>query len=350
MATEINRIIEESTRKLLQSASPSVRYWLFHDIMGKDREDSVIQRTLAECERYPARIRLLRAMKEDGTWPVPNNTLHQDGAGSPASVDPTQATVYKNLLRLLHFVTGPDDDRVRVALERLLEGQSEDGCIRGPVTHGLPQPHYNGYGLYLLYGFYMEHDARVRRAADWLVSAQRKDGGWTMPYLQDVRYLDEYKQLAMDEFVRLMSTDDKNRHDPQTVQNIPSCHWTTMMVLWGLGDLPANRGSRCVQRGADFLLSRFFQKNPHSNFYESRDNWTTLKYPSSRCSGLAALEILTKVGKGPDDPAMDRPIKWLISQRYRDGLWTESNRPHMERDQWLTLGALECLNRYAEKL
>lgn len=344
--SDISRIIDESCRRLLQSSSPSVRYWLLTDIQGKGREDSIVQRTLTDCERYPARMKLLRTMKEDGTWPAQNGVRHRDGTEPRGSTDQIQATVYRNLLGLLHFVTGPDDGGVRRALERLLEGQTEEGHLRGPMAHGLPQPHYDGYALYILFGFYMEHDARVKRVADRLMSSQRKDGGWSMPYLQDVRYLEEYRHLKMDEFIRLMETDERDRHDPRSIQDVPSCHWTTMMVLWGLGDLPAYRRSRCVQRGADFLLSRFFQKSPHSNFYEGRKNWTTLKYPSNRCSGLAALEILTKMGKGPDDPRMDKPIKWLIAQRYRDGLWTESNRPHMERDQWLTLGALETLNRY----
>ncbi len=345
-SADITKIIDESCRRLLQSSSPSVRYWLLTDIQGKGREDSIVQRTLAECECYPARVRLLKTMKDDGTWPVSNVARHQNGTEPRGSTDPIQATLYKNLLGLLHFVTEPDDECVRRALERLLEGQAEDGHLRGPMTHGLPQPHYDGHALYILFGFFMEHDARVRRVADRLISIQRRDGGWTMPYLQDVRYLEEYGHLKMDEFIRLMGTDERHRYDPGTVLDIPSCHWTTMMVLWGLGDLPSNRKSRCVQRGADFLLGRFFQKNPHTNFYEDRRNWTTLKYPNNRCNGLAALEVLTKLGKGPDDPRMDKPIKWLISQRYRDGLWTESNRPHMERDQWLTLGALETLNRY----
>src|SRR3989339_584587 len=77
--SDISRIIDESCRRLLQSSSPSVRYWLLRDIMGKDREDHIVQRTLVECERYPARVRLLKTMKDDGKWSVPNGARRQNG-------------------------------------------------------------------------------------------------------------------------------------------------------------------------------------------------------------------------------------------------------------------------------
>lgn len=347
LADEIERIINESGRKLLQSASPSVKFWLYTHVFSKDREDAVVQRTLVECEKYPPRRRLLESIREDGTWPTPRTERDDKNHMPPRSADPELVTVYRNLVRLLHFVTTPEDEGVDRALERLLRGQSKDGCLEGPMMHGFPQPHYNGYALYILFGFYREHDPRALKASDWLMTLQRRDGGWNMPYLQDLRYLPEYQQLTMDEFVRLMKSDDRPDYDPRSVASMPSCHWTTMTVLWGLANNPSNRKDRRVQKGADFLLSRFFKKNPHSNYYERAGNWTTLRYPNNKCGGLAALEVLTVLGKGPNDTRMERPIEWLLSERYRDGFWTESNRPHMERDQWLTLGALEVLRDYS---
>lgn len=349
LATEIEKIIDESSRKLLQSASPSVKFWTYTHVLGKDREDVVVQRTLDECKRYPPRTNLLKSIGEDGTWPISRRARYDERVSS-RSVDPDMITVYRNLLRLLHFVTMPEDEGVDRALERLLRGQSKEGCLVGPMTHGLPQPHYNGFALYILCGFFKEHDPRVVRASDWLMSQQRRDGGWSMPYLQDLRYLPEYQGMTSDEFVELMRSDDRSEYDPRSMTSIPSCHWTTMVVLWGLANNPPNRKDSRLQKGADFLLSRFFERNPHPNFYESRNNWTKLRYPNYRCGGLAALEVLTLLGKGPDDARMEKPMKWLLSERYRDGLWTESNRPHGERDQWLTLGALEVLRDYSRNL
>lgn len=350
MRTEIERIVDESANRLLQSSSPSVRHWTLKDIMNKDREDLVVQRVLCECERYPPRLQILRNMNPDGTWPVATGKAGEGSSCSSASEYIVHMTMLKNLLKLLHFVTAPGDDRVDRSLEKLLSWQTADGHITGPVANGLPQPHYNGYALYLLVGFFIDEDPRLTRLAEWLMSNQRKDGGWNMPYVQDVRYLPEYRDLGMGEFIELMQTEERNRHDPKKLQDIPSCQWTTMMALWGLNEMLWTRRSKCVQRGTDFLLSRFFQRNPHSNFYESEKNWTMVKYPHNKCSGLAALDVLTKAGVGPDDPRMEKPIRWLIASRYRDGLWTESDRPHTETGQWITLLALWILRKYAERL
>ncbi len=347
---EVARIVEESSRKLLQSSSPSVRYWVLKDVLHKDEEDSDLQRTRVECERYPARLRLLRSIGKDGTWPVPRRNHGTPEERPLNSLNRVRYAGYRNLLSLLHFVTTPDEPGVMTANARLLDGQSDDGHLMGPMEHGLPQPHFDGYALYILYGFDLAEDPRVRRVADRLMSTQRRDGGWNQPYVQDVRYLDEYRDLGMQEFLRRMNTEERYRHDPKEMQHVPSCHWTTAMVLWGLGEVPSRRNTACIQRGADFVLGRFFKSNPHSNYYKSDKNWTDLKYPLSKGGGMTALWVLTKMGKGPDDPRMEKPIRWLVSRRYRDGFWTESNRPHVERDQWITLGALEILSRYVEKM
>ncbi len=350
LVDEINRMVDESANRLLQSSSPSMKYWVLKDILRKDREDLVMQRALEECERYPPRLRLLDGIGPDGTRAVPKSRA-AGGHGRRADEAYTvHMTLLNNLLKMLHFVTPPGDPRVEAALERLLSWQAPEGYIRGPVSHGLPQPHYNGYALYVLVGLSAVEHPRFNGIAEWLISNQRKDGGWSMPYIQDVRYLPEYRGMGMDEFVALMRTDERERHDPRELQDVPSCHWTTMMVLWGLNEMMWTRRSKSVERGTDFLLGRFFQRNPHSNFFESDRNWTSLKYPHSKCSGLAALDVLTKAGRGPDDPRMEKPIRWLMSARYRDGLWTDSDRPHTETGQWITLLALWALSQYAMEL
>ncbi|MGD9963140.1 MAG: hypothetical protein AB7S97_04495 [Thermoplasmata archaeon] len=350
LVDDINRVVDESASRLLQSSSPSVRYWTLKDIMGKDREDAIVQRVLEECEKYPPRLQIIRKIGSDGTWSVPRTSERDEASYARAPEYVVHMTMLKNLLKILHFVTEPGDPRVDRSLERLLSWQTPEGYIEGPMTHGFPQPHYNGYALYLLVGFSADEDPRLSKLAEWLMSTQRKDGGWNMPYIQDIRYRPEYKDIGMSEFVKLMQTDERDRHDPRRMQEIPSCHWTTVMVLWGLNEMLWSRRSRCVEKGADLVLSRFFQKNPHPNFYESEKNWEALKYPNNKCSGLAALDVLTKAGKGPDDPRMEKPIRWLISSRQRDGYWSESDRPHTETGQWITLMALWVLKQYARKL
>jgi hypothetical protein len=47
---------------------------------------------------------------------------------------------------------------------------------------------------------------------------------------------------------------------------------------------------------------------------------------------------------------MERPINWLAGSRSADGFWNQSERPHPEKDQWITEIALSILNRYSESM
>ena len=107
---------------------------------------------------------------------------------------------------------------------------------------------------------------------------------------------------------------------------------------------------KATWKGAEFFLDRFFQRNYHSVFYKSEANWTMLKYPTYFGSGLCALDILTYMGFGPDDPRMDKPIRWLLGARSKDGFWHRFERPQPVTDQWITVIALSALSRYARAL
>ncbi len=41
--SELNRIVEESTRKLMQISVPPVRYWLLYDVMKKSIKDPILR-------------------------------------------------------------------------------------------------------------------------------------------------------------------------------------------------------------------------------------------------------------------------------------------------------------------
>jgi len=144
-----------------------------------------------------------------------------------------------------------------------------------------------------------------------------------------------------------MRKTDKSAIDLTRFEHIPSCQWSTMLVVWGLAESQKLAKSKSVKKGADFFLERFFRRNSHPSYYQTEKHWTTLTYPARFGNGLIALDILTRLGYGPEDPRMDKPIAWLVGARSGDGLWSQSMRPHPERDQWISLIALRALARYA---
>jgi hypothetical protein len=237
---------------------------------------------------------------------------------------------------------------ISAALERILSWQSKEGYILGPKHDAFPLPNYNGYAVRTLFIYGMEDDPRVRKLADWLLSIQRKDGGWVIPYQQDVRYLPDYKNMEMSRFIEQVRTHKTPESDPKGFQNIPSCIWTTMMVVRGLARSEKYRKRRELTRGADFFLDRFFKRNWHESYQYSEKYWTMLKYPMFPGTGLTALYLLTLLGYGPSDKRMEEPIRWLLNARHSDGFWWQSDRPFLQKDQWISGFAVDVLNRYAK--
>ena len=346
--SEIDRVVQESARKLLQVSVPPVKYWLLVDTLEKDKRDPLLQRTIAECKTYPPRLKLLRSLRQDGTWPISRARKAAEDAGPGPPVGWTYITMLRNLQLLEDCRSERSEGFIASALERILSWQKKEGYILGPKHDIFPLPHYNGYAVRNLFIYGMDDDPRVKRLADWLLSTQRHDGGWVIPYQEDVKYLPEYKHMKMQEFLERVRKGDTPESDPKGFKDVPSCIWTTMMVIRGLARGKEYARRREVMRGADFFLDRFFKKNPHNAHYQSEKNWTHLKYPPYPGNGLSALYLLTVLGYGPGDERMEKPIRWLLNARHPDGFWWQSDRPHAQKDQWITGLAIETLNRYSK--
>ncbi len=344
--TEIDYVVDNSSRRLLQTAVPPVQYWLLRQVMDKGERYPLFRRTLHECAVYRPKLKLLEKLRPDGTWPIPRNKKLSEDAGPGPPMGWTYRTMLWNLFTLSEYKTSRTEGNVEAALDRFLEWQDDDGFIPGPWTDVFPLPYFSAYALYLLVRFGLEKERRVQKMTRWLLSMQRADGGWNLPFVMDVHYLPEYKAMRMREFLEFVRGKGWKSFDLKGLTQFPSCPYVTMVTVWGLMQQKKVARSAAVERGADFVLDWFFKRTPHPSYYMAEDHWTKLRYPYRFGSGLMALDILTELGYGPDDPRMERPIKWLLNARSSDGLWSQSNRPHAERDQWISLIALRTLKRY----
>ncbi len=344
--SDIDRVVQESSRKLLQVSVPPVKYWVLVDTLDMDANDSVVQRTFSECRTFPPRVRLLETLREDGTWPISRVRKAAEDAGPGPPIGWTFVTILRNLEVLDDMCTDRSEGNIGKVVEKILSWQRRDGSILGPKHDIFPLPHYNAYALWnlLLYG--MDSDPRVKKLADWLLSMQRHDGGWGIPYQQDVKYLPEYKRMQMVDFLELVRTGKTPRSDPRGYRDVPSCIWTTMMVVRGFSRSKRYSSLPAVRKGADFFLDRFFERNYHESYFHSEKHWTKLKYPPYLGNGLSALYLLTRLGYGPGDERMARPIEWLLRARHPDGFWWQSERPYLQKDQWISGFAVEALHRY----
>jgi len=343
---EIDKIVEESSKNLLRVAPPPVRYWLLWDLLQDPSEDPRFQAAAEECKTYPPRLKLLAGLREDGTWPISYARKLAEDAGPGPPYGWTYITMLRNLDALGDSLTTKDDGHVRVAIERILSWQTKEGYIPGP-WESFPLPQYNGYALRNLAVLGMGSDQRVRKIERWLLDRQRSDGGWVIPYIQDIRYFPQYKHMKMREFTRIVDEGNVPYEKDRALDDTPSCLWTTMMVVRGLVAGQVVKTDKRVVRGAEFFLDGFFKENYHATFLKEKVHWTKLKYPTYFGSGLCALDLLTFLGFGPGDERMDKPIRWLIEARSKDGFWSHSDRPHPEKDLWITEVALSILARYS---
>ncbi|MBE0517815.1 MAG: terpene cyclase/mutase family protein [Thermoplasmata archaeon] len=346
---EIDRAVEESARKLYQMSIPPVRRWLLETVMDKDENDPSVQRAIEESQKYPFLARMLAKQRKDGTWPIPTQRKIEEDAGPGPPYGWTYISMVRNLYIAYEYCARSDDPHIQLALERILSWQHKEGYINGPHPDMIPRAHYNGIVLGILHKFGYKNDPRTKKLANWLLKTQRKDGGWNIPYIQDMRYRPEYRFLRNDEFIDLVKAGKTPEYDPLDYMDIPSCIWTTAGVNRGLAWLRPFHANKAAHRGGEFVLDRFFKRNYHSNFYQSGKNWTMLKFPTYAGSGLTVLDSLLYLGFGPDDERMEKPIRWLLGERRKDGFWYRSHRPHPIDDQWLTVSALLVLHLYSSK-
>lgn len=347
---EIDAVIEHSFNRLYKNAVAPVKYWLLIYVKGKGEEDSDVQRLFEEAKSYPPRLKLLNSLREDGTWPISRNRRKDEDSGFGPPHGWTYKTMLRNLDWLHYYCASSEDGYIDAALDKIISWQNEKGYIDGPEFDKIPRTYYNGLALSIILKFgRSKNDMRIARLIDWLMKMQRPDGGWNIPYIQDARYLPQYRRLRMEDFLDLVHRGEVS-YDPEAFNDIPSCYWSTVGVLTGMVWILDDPRIKEIRRGGSFVLDGFFKKNFHSTFRQSESYWTTLKYPSYHGSGYWALDSLLYLGFGPDDPRIEKPIRWLLDAREKDGFWYYKNRPDKLSDQWITATVLMILSYYSDLL
>lgn len=348
LKTDVEAAVENAAAKLNQMAVPPVRRWILEYVLWKEPTDHALMRAIEECKTYRPLLKLLETQRPDGTWPISAQRKAEEDAGPGPPYGWTHKTVVRNLYMLYEYWATRDMGHIEDSLELLLGWQDEIGFIRGPEPDGIPRPYENGLTLGVLLKYGMKGDMRVERLLQWLLKIQRRDGGWNIPYLQDMRYLPEYRYMRLEDFMGQVKEGKVREYVASDYHDAPSCIWTTLGVLRGISLYRSLNGEPHIKKAAEFVLERFFKRNHHSSFYQSGKNWTMLKFPTYNGSGLTALDTLVHMGFGPDDQRMEKPIRWLLSARAKDGLWHRTERPHPIDDQWISLVCLEILGAYSD--
>ena len=321
---------ESALRWLLEKDQPAVRYHALVDLLDRREDDPDVQEARSRIGRVGWAADQLRQLRPEGFW-------ERRGPGNVREyVDflyfpPYVATNWRALV-LADLGLDSTDPRIRKVAERVFEYKlrlsspfnffHEEACIAANTARMLTR---FGYG----------EDRRVRMLYEWLLSDQRKDGGWNC-----------------------------SQGTPGTLDA-----WEPLAAFAALPKVQrSSKMTRAIESGAEFYLERkLFEEGPR---YAP---WLRLHYPNHYFYDvLLGLGILTQLGFS-DDRRLRPALELLLEKRRPDGTWlldrthpdvgpgTRFNpgvrrtrplviEPAGRPSKWVTLKALTALKRAGKAL
>jgi len=329
---------------LLEWSNPSVRYFALRSILDKSEDDPQVIAARKAIPGSPTVAKIMAKQNSDGHWEEPTSPYL-----------PKYKSSYWQIMILSQLGMDKTDERIRKACEHIFRFQQDKGgfscyspeqamkeyelarrkgkklppasewtsalvyehqysCLTGNVAAALIRM---GYG----------NDARVKKALEWLVGVQNRDGGWLCPYWR---------------------AHIREKH---------ACFHGTICPLEAFSEIPRKELTKemknTIENGAEFLLMHRLFKADHHNYRVIKQSWLRLEFPwFYGYNILRGLDVLTKLGYVEDDRLSDA-VQILLQKRQKDGTWMLENTPagRMQTNieakgkpsKWITLIALRVL-------
>lgn len=289
-------------------------------LLGRSDTDPEVALAASEVGKEGWAARILRLQLPDGQWDNPGTAI--DDLYVPKYI----ATNWR-LLVLSDLGVPAGEPRVAKAVRLILEkwsgprgmlgGADSEVCVTGNAVRMLTRL---GYG----------EEAVVADSLDWLVRAQKPDGGWHC-FPSDTGTLDAWEALA-------------------AFAAIPRTKRSAAM-------------QRAIESGVEFYLERELLKEGGSTY----PPWTRLHYPVHYYYDfLVGLDVVTALGF-TDDRRLAPALDLLESKRDGEGRWhLDADHPDISIDEsyqvrapyypfilepagrpsrWITISALVVLGR-----
>lgn len=330
----------------LEESNPCIRYFTMRDILGKGEDDPQV---VAAKQAIPASKvvkKILQKQNPEGYWEEPASPYH-----------PKYKSSYWQIMTLGQLGMDKTDERIKKACEYIFQFQLDEGGFSSYTTEralkeyewlhekGKRLPSPKEYAASIVY----EHqyscltgnmaaalirigytsDPRVRKALEWLVEIQNKDGGWLCPYWR------------------------------AHVRDTHGCFYGTICPMEAFSEAPketlTEEIKETIEKGAEFLLLHRLFKADHHGYEVINQSWLKLGYPwFYGYNILRGLDVLTKLGYVKDERLNDA-VEILLQKRQHDGTWILESAPvgRMQTNieakdkpsKWITLIALRILKR-----
>ncbi|MGQ9565271.1 MAG: hypothetical protein ACUVT5_01825 [Candidatus Bathyarchaeales archaeon] len=347
-----NEILKETPVDwLLENNNPSVRYFTLKEILDKSENDSEIVAAKKAIPNSQIVSKIFAKQNPDGSWMIPHRPYL-----------PKYKSSYWTVMTLSQLGMGKTDPRMRKACELIFQFQHSEGGFTGfTLEHAteeyehlqkkgkkLPKP-LTEMAQALVYEQQMscltgnvcaalirtgyKDDPRVKKALEWLVKIQFKDGGWLCPYWK------------------------------AHIRDTHSCFYGTICPLEAFSELPKQKWTKSmkqtVERSAEWVLMHRLFKADHHGYKVIKQAWLKLGFPWFwGYNILRGLDVLTKLGYTKDERLTDA-VEILMQKRRKDGTWlletAPAGRMHTNLEpkgkpsKWITLIALRTLKQLSEK-
>jgi hypothetical protein len=337
---------ESSVDWLLEENNPSVRYFTLRDVLGTHEDDPQVLAAKLAIPQSKVVKRILEKQSLKGYWEEQTNPYN-----------PKYKSSYWQIMTLGQLGTDKSDKRVERACDYIFQFQLDDGGFSSH-TQATASKEYDWFlkkerELPLrdewIKSTVFEHqyscltgnmaaalmrmgyadDPRVRKALEWLVKIQNKDGGWLCPYWR------------------------------AHVKDTHGCFDGTICPLEAFSEVPrkdlTKEMQQAIERGAGFLLMHRLFRADHHDYKVINKSWLKLSFPwFYGYNILRGLDVLTKLGY-VNDERLDDAVEVLLQKRRQDGTWILEGAPigRMQANieakgrpsKWITLIALRTLKR-----
>jgi hypothetical protein len=343
----------DPTEWLLMPDNPSVRYFVLRDLLERPVKTPEVVDAKAKIEASEKVIKIFSKQRPEGYWESPEEPYL-----------PKYKASYWQLMLLGMLGLDRKDERVRRAVNHIFSFQHEEG--------GFPQ--YGEEGAYLEYTHIVQRasrqgrstppfefwaekelhdsqmscltgnvalalirlgyssDARLRKALNWLVKVQNRDGGWLCPYW------------------------GAHMHDKH------GCFMGTIAPLHAFAEYSKKYRTKSMQKaieiGVEFLLMHRLFKADNHGFRVIRPSWLGLGFPQFFYDILRALLVLTNLGYAGDE-RIDDALGELLHKQDKNGRWaveaalTGRLQTTLEKQgrvsKWVTLDALRVIKNVVER-
>jgi hypothetical protein len=306
----------DPTEWLLETSSPSIRYFTLLKVLDGNEDDAEVRAAREAIEDCEAVHKILERQRPQGHWDRDKRPYHG---------------VSKHLITLEHLGYRGEDERVNRAIEYLFaNAQMDDGAFTsGEFEKGRAGviPCFTANALHFLHWFGYGEDSRTAMALGYLLRTQRDDAGWLC-------------------FERVKKTH--------------ACFWATAKVLRALEHLPQEEQTAEVQQAVEGAVDLFLNHGiyrHHSEFGKVSTAWFEFARPLFASTDV--LEVLGLVAPfvGPDDERIQEGLGIVLGKQDALGRWPAERQVPVRKtfpipfdevgqpSKWVTLHAVNTLKR-----